>query len=290
MIKKIIFLVISGLLTCSITFCQKLVKHEVSIWGTGGSSTLKYDLKIGKPEGSMGGAVGVGYTYFFAKNMGIGTGVELAFYKASAKLNRITNSYMAVDPEGEEFLFQSTVSGYKESQNATLLNIPIMLHLEFPMKKSRFYAAGGLKIGIPIYTNYKVKNGTFKNTGYYEYEDHNYEGPEALGFGTFQANRSSKKIDLDVAAILALEAGFKWKLQGNPVLYTGVYFDYGLNDIGKDDCVKELIEYNSQSPREFIHNSMLTSQYVTDTHSDCFTNKIYPMAFGVKIRLAFNLN
>lgn len=290
MIKKIALLTISGLFTCILAFSQNLTKHEVSVWAMGGSSALKYDLKIGKPEGSIGAGFGVGYTYFFSEKIGIGSGLEFAFYKATAKLNEVNNSYNTIDIQGKEFLFKSAVSNYEEDQNACLLNIPIMLHAQMPVGKSKFYASGGVKIGLPISATYKVKNGTIKNSGYFEFEDEEYFEPEELGFGIFQANETNEDFDLNVAVILSLEAGLKWKLQENLGLYTGVYFDYGLNDIGKDERTNQFVEYNSKSPRDFRQNSILTSQFITDTKTDSFTNKIIPMSFGVKVRLAFNLN
>ncbi|MDU1890650.1 MAG: outer membrane beta-barrel protein [Dysgonomonas sp.] len=291
MIKKAIILVIIGLFSYNSAFCQKQTKHEVSVWGMGGSSSLKYDLKVGSASGGASGGFGVGYTYFVSNMIGLNTGLEFGFYKGTAKLNEIKNSYETTDWEGKDFLFKSTISNYEETQNACLLNIPIMLHIQLPLEKeSKFYAAGGIKIGLPISGTYKVKKGTIKNTGYYKFEDYEYDRPEELGFGTFQANETNEDFDLSTAIILSLETGIKWKLQEKLGLYTGIYFDYGLNDIGKEDRVNQFVEYNPASPRDFYQHSILTSQYITDTKTDSFTNKIIPVAFGVKVRLAFDLN
>lgn len=50
-----------------------------------------------------------------------------------------------------------------------------------------------------------------------------------MGFGTFE-NKTFKteKLSLQTAVLLSAETGMKWKLNEALRLYSGIYFDYGL--------------------------------------------------------------
>lgn len=50
-------------------------KHEFSIYGKAGVSTLMYKLDNGSRSNGLGGGVGLGYTYFFNKHWGLQTGL-----------------------------------------------------------------------------------------------------------------------------------------------------------------------------------------------------------------------
>lgn len=290
MIKKIILLTISGLFICSAIFAQQRpLKHEMSVWGMGGLSTLKYDLRTGNSKDAFGGGAGIGYTYYFSRVVGLNAGFEFTFYNSKSLLNHLETSYMAQDYTGTEFLYKAAIDNYEEKQSASYFNIPIQIQLLYPIGMNSIYVAGGFKLGIPLSGSYKSEKGTITTTGYYEYEDYEYENIPALGFSTYSAEKEKEDYDIRIAYILSLEGGVKWRLPDNLFLYTGLYFDYGLNDIGKARRTNELIEYNKEQPSNLINNGILISQFGNPEHKESFTSKIYPMAFGVKIRLGFNL-
>ena len=288
--EKNILLTIIVLFTCTTLFSQEPSRHEVSVWGMGGLSTLKYSLDIGSQKDKVGGGAGIGYTYLFSEKVGVSSGFEFALYNAQACLNSAVSSYMTKDMEDTNFLFKSTVSNYEETQKSTYLQIPVMLTLRFPVGKYHFYTSAGLKVGIPLSSTYKATKGEVTNTGYYGYEDFEYQNVEELGFTTLKPKESNGDYDLNIAYILSLEAGMKWELKDNLSLYTGFYFDYGLNDIGKEERSRQFIEYAPMTPWDFVNNSILTSKFNLDNHNDSFTNKVAPMAAGVKIKLAFRLS
>lgn len=287
--KKYISLFVLSLFTTTL-FSQEPSRHEVSVWGMGGLSTLKYGLDIGSQKDKIGGGAGIGYTYLFSEKVGISSGFEFALYNAQASLNSAVSSYMTKDMEGTDFLFKSTVSNYEETQKSTYLQIPAMLALRFPVSKYHFYTSAGFKVSIPLSSTYKATKGDVTNTGYYDFEDFEYQDVEELGFTTLKPKESDGDYDLNIAYILSLEAGMKWELKDNLSLYTGFYFDYGLNDIGKDERSKQFVEYAPMTPRDFVNNSILTSKFTMDNYNDSFTNKVIPMAAGVKIKLAFRLS
>jgi len=288
MIKKYIFLAVAGLLACTATFSQNYAKQELSLWGAGGLSTLKYDAVIGDKKNGIGGAFGVGYNYFFTEQWSIGSGIELAFYNSKTEMNNFSDVYNSNDGE-YQFEFRTDVDQYIEKQNTLLVNIPVMVQFQLPvLGNNQFYAAAGGKIGIPVSKKFKVTDASFSNTAYYAQWDSSVEELEFMGFGDFTRKDVKGNTDLKVAYMLSLETGMKWKLPNTLALYTGAYFDYGLNDISKTND-KRLIEYNMKNPEDFIHNSVLSSKYTVDGKTVSFTDKVRPMAVGIKVRLAFGL-
>ena len=264
--------------------------HELSVWGGGGLSTLKYKTTIGKQELGLGGHFGFGYHYFFSPKWGVGTGFELGLYNSKFICNDLKIRYQATDIEGNMFEFRSDVNSIKEKQNAMFLQIPLMLQYQNRANEQRqFFAAAGAKFGIPLSGKYKTTS-TLTNEGWYEYEQSLYDTQEFVGFGKFAGKKISSDFDLKTAVLVSVEAGIKWRLKEHWFLYTGAYFDYGLNNILKTPVVlPSTVEYNAANPADFKMNSILQSQYTQNSALN-FTEKINPLAAGLKVRLAFGKN
>ena len=268
-ILTIIFLSLWGL--------AGLAQHEFSVYSGGGLSALNYGVTVGKQKNGFGGQFGLGYHYFFAPQWGALTGIEFSMYNARFNSDNMSTRSIARDTdENVDFEFRSALSGYKEKQGATLLQIPFMGQYQTTGER-RFYAAAGFKLGIPLGGKYSSTIANIKNSGYYaEPEDYEYDTQEFRGFGSF-ANRTGKgDMSLKAAFFLSLETGMKLTLSEKLSLYAGAYFDYGLNNIRKTETLP-LVEYNNHHPPSFTTNSVL---------STTFTNKINMMAVGIKVRLA----
>ena len=266
--------------------------HEFSVYGGGGLSALNYKATIGDQKLGLGGHFGLGYHFFFSPKWGLGTGAELGFYRSKFNMDNMKVSYMTTDMNGDAFEFRSTVSDYKENQNAMLLQIPLMLQFQTGGKQ-KFYVAAGGKAGIPMKEKYS-NTASFTNVGYYVYENSLYDTQEFMGFGSFPDRKNKGDLDFKNAFFLSAETGVKWRLNEKCSLYTGVYLDYGLNNIvetGSAPSLPTLVEYNRVKPTEFVVNSIFQSQYTQDGGaSQAFTNKITPIAAGIKVRLAFGKN
>ena len=286
-IRIYILMIAAGLLSCATLIGQN--NQEVSVYAGGGQSTLKYKTAVGKQENGTGGQFGIDYTYFFSEKLGFSSGLEIALYNAKMTVDDFSDKYMVKDIDEDEFEFRTTINNYEEKQNTTYLNIPLMLRFQTG-NKNKLYVAAGAKIGIPLGGNYKINNSTIKNSGYYAEEDYEYTTQEFMGFGTFTDRKISDEIKFKMAFIVSAELGMKWTLKEGLYLYTGAFIDYGLNDILNEDKNKRLVEYNAASPRDFILNGALVSQYSNENKAERFIDKITPMSVGIKIRLAFNTN
>ncbi|MCL1956737.1 MAG: OmpA family protein [Fibromonadales bacterium] len=246
---------------------------EFSVYAGGGLSTLMSDEKGSDNNFWLGGLLGFGYSYFFAPNLGLGSGLEMTFYNAEYNLKKYTQRpYPFTDFQGNDMEFRSTIYGYKEEQSAMLLQIPFMLQYQRNYKEKLVYAAAGTKIGIPLTVKSKAFADSIKNSGYSEYVDDEFTTQEFLGFGTHPKQKSEKKLALQTAVLLSAETGIKWKLNEEFRLYTGIYFDYGLNPITKRNS-NRVVEYKSQE-RAFVFNNIV--------------EEVTPLAIGLKLKLSFN--
>ena len=146
-------------------------KHEFSLYGGGGLSTLAYKVNEGAHKHGLGGQFGLGYHFFFSPEWGIGTGAELAFYNARFNMNDLSIRYNTHDADGDPFEFRSTIGDYKEKQRDMMLQIPLMLQFQTdkPDRNRQFFAAVGAKAGFPLREKYRTTVGSIKNAGWYEY-------------------------------------------------------------------------------------------------------------------------
>lgn len=267
--------------------------NEFSVHAGGGLSTLSYQLSSGDRSGGFGGDFGAGYTWFrykeritgvgrvFREYWGVHTGIGLGFYNAKSNLNNVkTVTSKLYDSENDAFDLHSTLSGYNETEKAIFLNIPVMA--QFQMEQ--FYAMGGFKFGIPLNGKYKSKNATLTNRAYYPEWDNWAETQTFAGLGKFTGRNNNGTIDLGVSTMLALEAGMKWHIDAKLSLYTGLYFDYGLNNVVKGNNT-QFINYSSGKPENFTANSVFTS-YTDNSKSLTFTDKVKIITFGIKTRVA----
>lgn len=279
---------VAGILSCSAAYSQTDSKHEISVYGGGGLSSLNYTTEIGDSKLKGGGMIGFGYNFSITEKWSVGTGLEFNFYNSKVNGSTFSDAYDSNDGE-YDFLFITEITGYIEKQKATYLNIPLMAQFQLPVSdNNKFYVSGGLKVGIPITAKYTVDRAIIHNIGYYPDRDIIYHDQKFKGFGGFSREGFKGDLDLKLSCTASIEAGMKWKLPNSLSLYTGAYFDYGLNDI-KKDVNKRLIGYDTSYEESFTVNSILSSQYISDEKLTDITDKAIPISLGLKVRLAFAL-
>jgi hypothetical protein len=261
---------------------QDVPKHELSVYGMGGYSPLSYTLAgNGVNSGSTGGGAGLGYTLNISPSLGIALGVEMAVYGSEASFDNVQGTYTE-GRDANPFDFSYSLKNYKETQSVTLFSIPVMAQYSLPLGSgsTKFYASGGLKLGFPISAKADLTSGVATTSIYGKYEDIEYVNMKQHGLVTNESLPSaSKDIDLGFSVALALEAGARFSLTDRIGLYTGVYFDYGLNSIQKVND-KHLLEYDQSNEATFKRHSVLNTG---------FTDKVNLMSIGLKVRVSFGL-
>lgn len=290
-IKYIIFILIAAISSVNL---NAQIAHEFSGYGAMGMSTLKYSTTFGQQTNGFGGLFGGGYTFFLTESLGVNTGFEFSFYNAKMAFDNLTDNYMTVDFEGNEFDFHSAILNYKEKQTTMYLNIPLMLYYQnTAWDENKYYFGLGVKFGFPVMRKYKTNSdAAVRATGYYDDEEYDYDQQFFLGFGEFPMTKVKRGLDMKVAYMLSAEAGIKWKLNfgENMSLYTGLYFDYGLNNVNKNSTTKKpFVIYDVNKPREYATNGVFSSEYTFNRVTNSFVDKVTPIAVGVKIRFSFGI-
>jgi len=296
--KKLTITIVTLFAAMSMQLSAQEIKHEFSVHVGGGLSSLSYKLSEGDRSGGFGGDFGVGYTFLQVKeravetgsvsylNWGIHSGIGLGLYNAKANLDNTKTVIKDLDDGDDHFSafdLRTTLSGYNETQKTMFLNIPVMGLFQL----DKFYAMGGVKIGIPLNGKYSVKNPTLTNKAWYPELQNEIDAPRFRGLGKFDDKSFDGTLDLGVAVMLSLEAGYKWSIADNISLYTGAYFDYGLNNVDKSNkktFVNYTIEKNNTA--DFTTNSVLASYSDSKNKSTTFTDKVNVMAVGIKVRVA----
>lgn len=257
-----------------------LQSQEISIYANVGSSGLKYSAYQGKVSTKIGGGIGVAYTYSLNKNWGLLSGLEFGMYRNEFTLSSDILKTPATDESGAFFEYRINTQNYKENQRLTTVNIPLMLQYRSEGAIG-FYVGGGVKFFFPIAYNSEVTANKIVTTGYYSDFDVVLENIENRGFGTLTnwSDTQNDNVNLILTG-LALESGAVFKI-GDNNLYTGLYLDYGLTNLGKkQDKNRSILSYGSKGLNSIKANGVLKTNDVQNPTL---------FGFGVRVKYSFSL-
>ena len=268
-------------------FCR----HEFSLWGGIGLSSLYYEPTFGQQAHGFGGVAGLGYTVYFSKSIGLLIGGEFSFLNSSLKIDQFEDRYK--DPEIPDVTIDyiARLTDYTEKQRLVNFNIPLALQIQAG-ETHKFYASVGLKIGVPVSARYQASGASVK-AAYYDNAGNEIPMVSASDpvYDPARLNEMhdiNEKMSFKTAYIGALELGAKWRLGRTVSLYTGLFAEYGFNDI-VDKHDKTFIYYDNSQPGYYNANSVLVSQYTNNRQTESFVKHVSPLAVGFKLRLGFNL-
>ena len=282
--KRICIIIVCLTLTANIAKSQRgqTPVHEFSASLTGGVSSLAYKLDdVGSCSAGFGGGVEAGYIYNFNERWGALTGVGLSIYSSRMSLNDYSEQYPSIDENRHDFEFSYSLSGYGETQLATMLYIPLMARYIAPIGAGRvkYVAAGGVKVMFPVSTSVEtvISPGTLTTSGYYDYDRRRYENLPHHGFvNGAKVAPLRKNIDLSVIPTLSLETGIRF-LSGDNNIDLRVYFDHSLTNIRKSGD-GHIVEYQPSNPSQFNYHSVVNTGLV---------DKVSLFGAGMKIGIGF---
>jgi outer membrane protein OmpA-like peptidoglycan-associated protein len=253
------------------------LNHEISFYGAGGLSNLSYKPATGVRTNGLGGDVGLGYSYFVTPQWGIGTGAGIAIFNASTKLDGFEYVISGLNDGEDDFDLYTSFTKWTEKQRIMMLTVPLTVTYRKDWKDKQWYVGAGVKVGLPVSANSNVNNGEVTKHAYYPQYDNWATTQQFMGFGDYSGVSVKNKLNLKPAFFASIDAGLQWKLKENLLLYTGLYFDYGLNSISNPK--EPFLTWNLNSPQDFQPNSLLNTEGSSD--------KASPIAAGVKLRVAF---
>jgi hypothetical protein len=254
--------------------------HEFSAYAMGGLSNIGYKLDGGSRDNGFGGSAGMSYAYSTSDKFAIVTGAEFNIYSSKLRLDGFIDEYSAIDDNGDLFSLQCVFEeNYSEQQRVILFTIPVLARYTMPLNRSiKYFAAGGLKLGLPFIARATITPGTVSTSGFYEYEARRYTNLLEHGFVNGQpGDRTTSNIRIGIAPMISLETGIRFSTGFKTALTAAVYLDHSLVNIQKSND-KHILEYQSLQPMNFIYNSVLNTAKV---------NKVRLFSTGLKIGLIF---
>lgn len=107
------------------------------------------------------------YAFFFTENWGVSVGLGLDYYRS---LHKYSNAYDKVDytdtDEEPEAVFRVREENMKLYHTLFVVDLPIMLQMEYPVKNVFLYGSVGARFGFPILHSTSL-TGDQIQTGYY---------------------------------------------------------------------------------------------------------------------------
>lgn len=257
--------------------------QEVTVKINGGLQGVDYSSPQGSGNMKPGGGLGVGYTYYFSKNWGLGTGLDFNLYRTDFQLhdNTTITSY-EVDDQGSAFEYRVTPNGYKEEQRLYGLSIPLMLayRSDTPGTTGFYFGIGG-KVVFPLQHKVDASAASTQLSGYYPDINLEIDDLPDHGFGELTDYNGAADNDLKTAFTASAEAGLYFKLKPHMNLYTGVYVDYGITDLHKSGQ-SNIVSYSAEGIDEVSSQGVMANQNLLDK------SKLF--AVGVQVKLGFSLN
>ncbi len=297
-----ISLMLFAMIALTITgFAQEQKKHEISIYGAGGWSTLYYKMDMGTQKNGFGGNAGLSYAYFFTRNWSLGIGAEFSCYNASATFpDGFNASYDVAAADSylnEDHVFGYGFDAYKEKQSAYYVNIPLMAQYQ-TSGKHKFYVAFGAKLGIPVKATYKIGDNQLTTSAFFPFDNTTWGGDDPtnltdytdMGYGIFDKSYDKKEFETKLSCMASVELGGKWRVCPIFSIYTGVYFDYGFLNIQKESPTQPLAtvasDPNNPAATTLQNNSVINSTYGSNNQAS--VSKIHPASLGLKVKFAFD--
>ena len=276
---KRIISILTLCLICLGVMAQEFNRSEVSINLGAGVSGFQVQPTRGNAYQSWTTTLGAGYHLFFNPKWGIGTGLNFAVYNGGISIPEYSKNQVTYNILTDDVLdFQVYVPNYRETQQALMATIPLMLQYQ-SVGKTIYYGAIGAKAGFPLLAKTR-STGRITTAGYYENLDVYYKHMPEYGFVDDQPFPKDKAdINQKVAFMASAEVGIKKLLVNKMSLYLGLYFDYGLNDILKRQPESgdspNLVVYQPETPTIFTYNTAVNS----------FGKQVKPFAIGFTARL-----
>ena len=278
------------------TISAQKAPHEFSLNAGAGVSTYVFS-PLPKKASSVGFNTdfGFGFTGFFSRQVGIHVGAGFGLFNVKSKVNELytltpdLSTYKVENGVEIEVPYElhTTLNGYTDIHKTLYISIPLMFQFQTAQRESfswkntqkvGFYARGGVKVLLLFNNKYEARIPTMYNKAYFPTLNQYQDTQEFMGFGTFKGNTVKGNLDFGVLATFSLEVGAKWRIENNMFIYTGVFFDCGLNDPIKD----------SRKKIGAFDDGLDAKKLLEDVTILKYADRANLMAVGIRLHFAFS--
>jgi OmpA-OmpF porin, OOP family len=238
----------------------------------GGMHELSYKIPNGTQKSAAGFTLNTAYSYFFAPNWGLQTGIGIQSFGASSLIN-LKTEMPDTDSEADTYILNTFYRNWQEHQRTIWLDIPLVVQIRYPIsQKIRLLSSVGAKVSMPVSATFKTKGGEIQTTGNYPQWHLELTDIPAEGYTT-TTQQYSGKLSLKPVLMGIIDIGMLYKLSEKMDLYVGGYANYGLNSAITPDT-----KYIYQ--KDGVYNGLFVSEQVND---------VKPISVGLKIGLCWQL-
>lgn len=275
MIRKI-----AALTLCLTAIVGLACAQELGVELDGGLQGMRYSLQNGQSKLLPGESLGLNYTFPLSNNgLGLLTGITAGLYRTQATLqSSVAFAYPQVDDQGDAFLYNVRLSGYKETQRTLAVTIPVLLQYHTDGDGVQWYVDAGGKVFLPANTTTKASSQQLSLSGYYPNYDLTVSDLPKHGFGTVNGWKSSTTTQLKPGAALSAGTGVSFGISRGVRLYAGVYVDYGLTVLKSGRDSMPLITYSSSGIDNAKTNGVVSTPYAGQPKL---------LSFGLQVRLTW---
>ncbi|MDR0364705.1 MAG: OmpA family protein [Bacteroidales bacterium] len=278
--KKIIFTLALAMITVVSIGQQKGLYLTIS--GDLAATKFNYQMDNNRwSQAGLGFGGGLGLQYYFTRHFGLSLGANIQRYNSYASYNSsfetnpnlIIGQFTDNDPRGllTKYEMRLRLNDWEEVQQAYLVEVPLMIMFQTKWgQKQRhgMYFGFGAKAQIPVFgEEYSVYDRSKLSVlGYYN--DYNSGSDRANltlgdpynlnnhGFGTIDKTGYKGDLSFDISWAGTAEIGFLIGLSRRVDLTLGAYFDYGFNNVVKEDDRVALFEKSSDNHSDKIGGSL----------------------------------
>jgi len=270
--------------------------HHI-LFGLGGAYTnLNYSLqqdnqRIGTVCGSAGAVIQLQYAYFFHENWGLAAGLGFSHYTSYGTLNHTKRFAGQTDSDGEAYTHIATTNDWRERQAAYMLDIPIELLCHYQIRpKMGIYAGVGLKTGLIIAADWRIKSGSVSHSGEYskwgltltQIDHHDFYTEPASAFKGDDSEIAYKQ-DLQLPAIgVMADFGFSFKLTDQINLLVGAFANFTSNNVRSNTTTEMGWRQTDYSGEMAYRNHTFMNRYAGEINSE-YVESVHPWEVGLKI-------
>ena len=264
-------------------------------YGSMGYTLRNADTKVGKNLGDLQGLLQVQYAYYFHENWGFNVGLAFSAYGSYGKLNNTNRWDKVGDSDGEEYNHLALTHDWKEQQITHIAELPIGIQCQYPVndKNWRIYAGAGVRVGMPVYSQWTIKSGSLEHQGEYlqwgmlikNQPDRDFYTEEVgTDFSTQSHNLNLKKVALAADANVGIMIPLSEQLD----LLCGAYFQINCLNLNNE----EQYAIGWQQPNASVVNGVdrrhpFMEEYRGELASD-FVKSVHPWGVGLKVGISWH--
>lgn len=294
--KRIFILIAAAALTLSVSAQQgeanssdvqtgslSMYDNYIGITLGGGMNTLLYKALDGKQQIGGGLDVGLFYSRFFNRTVGLGVGLNYSWANAYTLYN-FGETGEGVTHAGNPYLsynLHSQFNNWKERQDIGVLSIPVEVLFRQPLSDRWLLVGGvGMSVDFPLHGAYSPRGGNYETAGIFPklgtYLIHDL--PEH-GFSTYDNTKGAKVVNRSaVGGSVLADLGFRVALKEHWGLYMGINISYGFTNLLAEAKTGNLVTVNSQDPSQIDYHGTFDSKE---------TGKANLLRAGVKVAIDF---